>query len=142
MIGLHKKEAATCSLDGAVAASIKLVQNLMAKLSKKAGIILFILVNIAGCFFLYCLQCLRYAFIGKVNPSLSFKAQHSEAIRFATMAAKGILLETLIGVLILYIINRTLTKHKITIYVALAELAGLVLLMLSFSSEYVAKFYH
>ena len=27
MIGLRKKEAATCSLDGAVAASIKLVQN-------------------------------------------------------------------------------------------------------------------
>jgi hypothetical protein len=27
MIGLRKKEAATCSLDGAVTASIKLVQN-------------------------------------------------------------------------------------------------------------------
>lgn len=123
-------------------ASFKLDQNLMAKLSKKVGIILFILVNIAGCFFLYCLQCLRYAFMDKVNPSLSFKAQHSEAIRFATMAAKGVLLETLIGVLILYIVNRTLTKHKITIYIALAELTGLILLMLSFSSEYVTKFYH
>ena len=114
----------------------------MTKLSKKVWIVLFVLVNIAGCFFLYGLQCLRYAFIGKVNPALSFKAQHSEAIRLATIAAKGVLLETLIGVLILFLVNRTLTRHKITIYVALAELAGLVLIMLSFSSEYVTKFYH
>jgi hypothetical protein len=89
----------------------KFDQNLMAKLSKKVWIVLFILVNIAGCFFLYTLQCLRYAFIGKVDPSLSIKAQHSEAIRFATMEAMGVLLETLIGVLILYMVNRTLTKQ-------------------------------
>jgi hypothetical protein len=31
MIGLRKTEAATCSLDGAVAASIKLVQNYILK---------------------------------------------------------------------------------------------------------------
>jgi hypothetical protein len=142
MISYRKKEAEPFSANGSNPDSFKPDQNLMLKLSKKVWIVLFILLNIAGCLFLYSLQCLRYAFIGKVNPDLSFKAQHSEAIRLATIAAKGVLLETLIGVLILYIVNRTLTKHKITIYVAFAELAGLILIMLLFSSEYITKFYH
>ena len=109
---------------------------------KRAKITLLVIVNMAGCFCLYCLQCLRYAFIPKVNPNLSFKEQHSEAIRFATIAAKGVLLETLIGISILYIVNRKLFKGKISLCIALTEVAGLSLLMLSFSSEYVTKFYH
>lgn len=116
----------------------------MTRFFKDVNILLFVLCNLTGCLLLYGLQFVRYAFLPAVDPALQRREQRLQAIQF--VAEKGILvlLEILIGVLLLFLINRRIIfKDRVrSISVALLEIIILLVSMFLFSLHYVNKFHN
>jgi len=114
----------------------------MTKFFKDVNILLFIFCNLTGCLLLYAMQFLRYSFLPAVDPRLTSKEQRLQAIQFVSDRNVLVVLEILIGVAILFLINRRIIfkDRKRSISIALIELATLLVSMLLFSLEYVNKF--
>jgi len=114
----------------------------MIRFFKDVKILLFILCNLTGCALLYGLQFVRYAFLPAVDPALPPREQRIQAIQFVTEKGTLVLLEILIGVSVLFLINRKIIfkDKKRSISVASLEIITLLVSMLLFSLHYVNEF--
>lgn len=105
------------------------------------NILLIVLLNVIGILLLVFLQYLMFAFLPSLNPDVPLHDKRSEALKFAFSQTKIIGFELVIGLTVLFILNKYLTKDlKKAIGIIVFDLIILLFVLSYFINNYVNKF--